>query len=589
MTSTTDQDRKKKSLPLRTHGTPSASSAQFTGEVINGVIIEDEDPQGPGGSRSRSDGRPQSEPLHNEGPAAESSTGQPAGESVRAPYPASRIRHDVDEAGRRYMEQVRRADLMAKKTPKARKSQLTGLHKAYTSMMVLSCLQPLSEGINAKSVLSVVGMSSALCLLSPNFRNQVGDFGSQMSEAIEGKIEERKKRHVDRVVFVGDRAGQRGVPLSERWEKKYAKAQNAERGGRDAYTARSAGMTEVALTENAYAAMRVPGADVDGIRDTHDSMLKDLYQDAYEDGVEASEVAESARVVVGLRLEEEPGLAEVFGETAHGQFTKSDPREVVIAATGETTTVWTGEFENRLGQKIDAGSMGLRSPMDADQHQSAMAETMTADMVSLTQKQGVEGLNVGVVSYASAWGLKGRPDFSEMADSDSPLGERLRSSRTMQNSMGADGITAAEQQRIYSNAYVDSMENISRMYPEVEREWAHKFGENWRDNMRDFVRDPESFMSQPGGESAASAEDQGNWEATPDADYSQGRHRQEPQGKHAGPSAETSQPANPAASTARKYRNARINQNYIETADTGVTGLGSDDSDHRDQDFQMGG
>lgn len=605
MASSTDQVRKKKTLPLQTHNVP--HEEEFEGEILDAEIIEDDEPARatPGGpsnqrnprqpgqrSTARGKRRSEREQKRNQAwddrraredlPSSASFVPQMSASTQKPADPASQLRRDVDRAGKKYMETLRKSDIIsAKRTPRERTSQLTGIHKGYVSMMVLSCLQPLSQGINSKSVLNMVGMGSAMWMLSPNFRSQVGDFGAQMRETIVKKIDERRQSQIDKVLSTAAAQQEAGKPLSQKWQNKLERAERAERGGRDAYTAQSAGMTEVALTENAYAAMRVEGVNIDEIRDTHSSMLKTLYEQAHEDGVDANEVAMAARVVVGLRLEEEPELASVFGELAHGQFGKSEPREVRMSGTEETAHVWTGEFESRLGQKIEAGSFGLRSPMDANQHQAAIADTMTADMISLTRQHGVDGLNMGVVSYAAAWGLKDRPDFDGMVAMDNPLGERLRTSRVMLDTLNADNISDSEQQRIYSNAYVDALETVSALYPEIEQEWAAKFGENWRENMRSFVSDPQSYMNQTGGESTASKEQQGEWDA--------------PSAWEAGPASQdrnnptTQQTNNTATQTSRKYRNARINQNYIETAKTGVMGMGSDPSDFRDQDFEMGG
>ncbi|WP_026534631.1 hypothetical protein [Arthrobacter sp. H14] len=608
MATITDQDRKKKTLPLQTYEIP--QDEQFDGEVIDGEILEDGDPvqssraePGPGkqkpagskksGERTASPGdrrRQQRKQSDQQRKQQRSQTADPLGStSTRktADTPTSKLRHEVDDAGKRFMEEVRKADILAaKKTSKERNLQLTGIHKGYVSMMVLSCIQPLSQGVNPQSVMSVVGMGSAMWMMSPNFRNQVGDFAESMKETITSKIDERRQSQIDKVMITVGAKGEAGQRLSQKWKNKLERAERAERGDRDAYTAQSAGMTEVALTENAYAAMRVEGADVSAIADNHFSMLKDLYAHAYDDGVEAHEVATSARMVVGQRLGEEPELASVFDELSHGQFTKSDPREVRLSGTDETVQVWTGEFESRLGQPIEAGSFGVRQPMDGGQHQKAISETITGDMIALTSDHGVDGLNMGVVGYASAWGLKERPDYDGMLAMDNPLGERLRTSRIMLNTMNSDNISSSEQQRIYSNAYVDALDNISLLYPEIEQEWAVKFGANWRENMRDFVSNPQHFMGGPGGESAAEGEDTWEagsaWEAGPAGDGKENSTTGQSQ-------AQPQQPGNPAAEAARKHRNARINQNYNETAKTGVHGLGSDASDFRDQDFELGG
>lgn len=581
MASSTAQDRKTKTLPLQTHevphGTPGGDDEPFARVIHEGEIIDEDGPFTAGsgepgsawgarrpGQRTADRDRRHSERERQRNEAWDARRERenlppsaPADLGLAAD-PATRLRWAVSAAGKTYMAEVERANLLAeKKTPRERASQLTGIHKSYVSMMVLSCLKPLSEGVTAKSLLSMVGMGSAMWMLSPNFRNQVGDFGDQMKEAISTKIDERRQSRIDKVITGAAEEQADGIPLSQKWQAKLDRAERAQRGGRDAFTAQSAAMTEVALTEATYIAMRKEGADVEGLRTTYASLLNTLYEQAHEDGVDASEVSRAARVVVGLRLVEEPELASIFGELAHGQFTKSAPREVRISGTGETARVWTGEFESRLGQQVRSGSFGLRVPMDAAGHQAAMADTMTADMISLTRQQGADGLNMGVVGYAAAWGLKDRPDYTHMAAMDNHLGERLRTSGLMLSTMNADGISAAEQQRIYSNAYVDAMENVRALYPEVEEEWAVRFGTNWRENMRSFVSDPESYMGantawNPARESAPA------WEAGP---------------------------THPST----KYRNARINQNYVATNTGGTTGLGSDSSDFRDEGFDLGG
>jgi hypothetical protein len=574
MASSTAQDRKTKTLPLQTHevphGAPAGDDEPFARVIHDGEIIDEDGPFTTGsgqpadprrmrrpGQRTadRDSRRSERERQRNE---AWDARREAANLPASAPAGPTTLRQAVDFAGKAYMAELKRAKILAdRKTPKERASQLTGIHKSYVSMMVLSCLEPLREGISAKSVLSVVGMGSAMWMLSPNFRNQVGDFRDQMKETISSKIDERRQSKLDKVITGAAEQKADGTPLSQKWQTKLDRAERATRGGRDAYTAQSAGMTEVALTENAYAAMREEGADVEAIQINYSSLLNTLYDQAHEDGVDASEVAQAARVVVGLRLVEEPELASVFGELAHGQFAKSAPREVRLSGTDETARVWTGEFESRLGQKVEAGSFGVRAPMNANEHQAAIADTMTADMISLTRQLGADGLNMGVVSYAAAWGLKDRPDYASMAGMDNPLGERLRTSALMLTSMNSDGISDSEQQRIYSNAYVDAMENVSALYPQVEQEWAAKFGTNWRDNMRSFVSDPESYM----GANAA-------WETA----------------RESSPSWESG-PASPSA----KYRNARINQNYVATNTGGITGIGTDSSDFRDEGFDMGG
>lgn len=584
MAGSTEQTTKTKTLPIPTHEVPPGNVS--TGDVFESVIVEDEGTRTP-----REPRRPRLFPdKAARGPVREGerrrqdwwdrrqeSDNVLTGAAPADMDPMDRLRWETRRAGMVYMRAVRDSDVLSpKKTHTERTEQLTGLHKAYASMMVLSCVKPLSEGFNSKNVLNVIGMGAAMWMLSPNFRIQVGDFKAQMKDTITEKIEERRtgkiEKRIDKsmgkVRKAQGKAADKDKPLSARWQRRLEKTERAQRGGRDLYTAKSAAMTEVALTEAAYAAIRQEGADVRTLMDVHGTMVKALYEQAFEDGVKPEEIATAARVVVGLRLADEPGLACVFGDLAHGQFARSDPREVRIGENGETARVWSGEFESRLGQKVESGSFGLRPPMDSIMHQKAMADTMTADMIALIREGGVEGLNVGMVGHAAAWGLKDSENYSEMLKMDNPLGERLRSSRLMMDSMDHDGLSASEQQTAYSNAYVDAVGYISTLYPQVEQEWGEKFGADWKENMRDFVSNPQSYMDMA-GEEPRQPEPSGAWPAGP---AGSGRP-QEGRSRQAG----------------RSYLRSRINQNYIETSKTGLTGFGSDDSDFRDDGFEMGG
>lgn len=496
--------------------------------------------------------------------------------------PVSRLRRDVSAAGDTYMENVRKSDLLKKKqTPKERRSQLTGMHKGYTSMMMMACVQPLSQGLSGESLMSTLGMSASMWMLSPNFRNQVKDSVDDVRDSITKKIKAREKSNID------NRRGPEGdTPLSAKWQRRLDKVERMERGDRDLFTAESAGMTEVALTENAYYAMREEGADIDLIRDNHAATMTDLYTLAAEDGVGAEDIARNARLFVGQRLEDEPELAGVFTELSHGQYVKGDPQEVREAGTNNTRTQWLGNYESRLGHTVTTGSFALREPMSAEQHQMSVADTMAGDLIKLSRDHGADGLSMGMSSYMAGWGIKDHPGYEKLSAANSPLGERLRAADTMRATMTADGISPADQQAIYTGAYVDAMTVMGDRDPALIEEWNQRYGADWKNNMDTFMtkakadgQDKDKATATDGqGEHDGEFVDLGESEGVEPEDGTEGPGATEP--------AEDS--AQSAAKAARKYRNARVNQNYNESAPTGLTGLGSDNSDYRDEGFEMG-
>lgn len=499
-----------------------------------------------------------------------------AQQAAQSGTPVSQLRRDVSRAGDKYMEDVRKSDILKKKqTPKERRSQLTGMHKGYTSMMMMACVQPLSQGLSGESLMSTLGMGAAMWALSPNFRNQVKDSADDVRDSIVKKIKAREMSAINKKQgkLKGD------ATLSDKWQKRLDKVERMERGDRDLYTAESAGMTEVALAENAYHAMREEGADLDKIRDTHAATLADLYSLAEQDGVGAEDIARNARLVIGARLEQEPELAGIFTELSHGQYVKGDPQEVRMAGTNETRTQWLGDYKSRLGQTVTSGSFAVREPMNSDQHQEAMADTMAADMIQLSRHHGADGLNMGMASYMAGWGIKDHPGYKGLSEVNSPLGQRLRAADTMRASMTADGISVEDQRAIYTGAYVDAMTIMGDRDPALIEAWNERFGENWKTNMSQFMADANATATN----TSAPTDAEGEF-----IDLGEAEGNDPSQGGAAADAEPAENQSHSAAQAARRYRNARVNQNYNEAAPTGLTGFGSDDSDFRDEGFEMG-
>lgn len=402
--------------------------------------------------------------------------------------PLAQLKRDTMLAGETYMESLRKSGILdAGETKATQRKQLSGMHQVYASMMVLQCVQPLQQGLSGQNIASVLGMGASMWMLSPNFRTQVGSFAGQMGEVIRGKIEGRgsKKDRKAQSRFEALSAKGKGDQLANRWQKRLDKMEHAERGHRLPFTAQSAAMTEVALAEAAYADMRRPGANPRVIQDRYESALSALYEYAEDDGLAREEISRSMRVIVGQRLEKEPGIANVFSELGHGRFTKSEPREVYINGTTETATVWTGDFvDSYEGRVITSGSFRLRQPMSVNEHRLLASETLAAEMTSTTS---VGELNDVLSQYVVAASVGRYPDVVDQIENPDAR-RRLGKARTMFASMQADGLSPEQQRFAYSAAYVDAVEAAQHANPKLGAEWAAQYGDNWREKVAEEMR-----------------------------------------------------------------------------------------------------
>lgn len=383
----------------------------------------------------------------------------------RASDPLERLREDTRAAGEAYLAKLRASDVVKTSAPvEAKREQLRGVHKIYASMMVLQCVSPLKEGANAANVLQVIGMGAAMWAMSPDFRTELGSYGDQIGAAINEKISLRSDKGAGKLV--------------NKWKDRLS----GEKSGKGpAMTAQSAALTEVGLAESAYAAMREPGADVEHISDAYESALGALYAEAAEAGLESEEVSKSMRIVVGQRIARDPGAAAVFSELAHGRFA-AQLRQVKVAdpqgGPPVERTAWTGDYKDSfMGQRITAGSFGLRPPMDAEEHRIRCAETMVGEMVSC---RDAEELDAVLTDYAVG---STAMTYPEAAQDPGGLAGRTRTGRaaSMFASMGHDGVDAVGQQYAYASAYADAVEVLQQARPDLADQWMAAHGGDWKE------------------------------------------------------------------------------------------------------------
>ncbi|MFD9867498.1 hypothetical protein ACFXI8_23735 [Streptomyces niveus] len=424
-----------------------------------------------------------------------------------------KLRAETRLAGEKYMDSLRNSKLLVPGfNDEERDEQLSAMHHVYMQMMMQSCLKPLSRGVNINSVIQAASMMIAMRMLSPDFRKEMSSYLQPLKDKIQERINLRTRRMVNSAesgiahrqrLFRGVSSEARRERLlgstdprdhlTRKWRKRFDDMQHRERGHREMYTPDSAAMTEVALMENAFWKMREPGADVGQIRDSYRAMRKRLHDQMGQDDLERQEVVQRARMIIGQRMEYEPELRTMFNGVAHGRIVKAPAHEERIAGADRIRTVWSGEFDDQLGQRLPKDAMfTLRRPMDADTHQVQLAETMKTSILDSLNRGDEDGYGANMLGYLVGFAAKKQGlDTSGLPDM---LQHRLDQSEVMIASMDIDGLPPQEQQRVYSNAYVDATEAVNEKYPDLEHELKRSLGENWQQTLQTAVDDPGAFF-----------------------------------------------------------------------------------------------
>ncbi|MEU6263724.1 hypothetical protein [Saccharopolyspora shandongensis] len=439
-----------------------------------------------------------------------------------------KLRAETKLAGEKYMESLRNSKLLVPGfNDEEREQKFNAMHHVYMQMMLQGCLKPLTRGVNPNSIIQAAGMMVAMRMLSPDFKKEMDSYLQPLKDKIQERIDARTKsmrsfaerkagEHNDLVAastaaklernpalaedekFMAGREGKktdRNAFLSKKWQRRMEAMERRERGNREMFTPESAAMTEVALMENAFWRMRAPGNDSNEIYTSYRAMRKRLRGQMAEDGLDRQDVVKRARMIIGERMESEPEMRLMFNGMAHGRIVKAPPHEERMAGTDRVREVWSGEFDDQLGRRIpDDGLFTLRRPMDAAAHQVQLSETMASSMLNGLQHddQGayagsIMGYLVGFAAKKVGLDTRGLPLV---------LQQRFDQSESMLASMDIDGLSSEEQQRVYSNAFTDAMEEVGKRHPGVEESLRLNFGEDWQATLQAAVDDPARFIRE---------------------------------------------------------------------------------------------
>lgn len=530
--------------------------------------------------------------------------------------PEETLRRDIAAAGLQFKKDLMSSEMFGPGPKPPVAQELSKFHKKYVSMMMLSCFEGLEKGVNVESVVRALTMSAAMWAWSPAFRGQARELVYKGKAAmIDSKQDFLEKIEADVERRFAEAGGHEGCSNAQAyfWKNRLDGIKAMRRGDREPFTAHSAGLAQVSMDEKAFVAMRADGADIEQITRQHRAAVEKLYGMAAYDGVSGDDVSRAARMIIGRQLKDNPQYAAMYQELSHADFTMAKPREVVVDGSGRTQKIWDGAFTHRSGVTVNSGAFEVRKPMSAQSHQQAMASAIYQD---LTTCEDTDEMHRMLVTYAVGWGATPDSPLVRAFPADNPARSRWEAAMTMKRAMVSDNLSDQEAQLVYSNAFMDALEEIHDTAPGIEESWSQKYGQSWRSDIERLVRDPggvSDFWKKADqfnrGEEFSDVGNRGGF-STPDQQSSQDdqadstsrdypapgdtgspQSQPEPGSGYRMPdrSRRNRRPRRPAGqSTSERYHRARQNQAYNEV-DTGNIGFTRDDAQLDNPDFELGG
>ena len=393
--------------------------------------------------------------------------------------PAAQVRLRSQLAARDLSSALRRSGITRNGASKeAQRQKLTDWQKAYVMTMVSNCVAPLRQGMTAETLLETVGMGATMWLVSPNYRQQLGDKLGEVHGAIVNRIARRGEGRLRaREQRILDRGGSRS-DMDAKSIRRLEKIERLDRHGLEPLTPQLAALMEIGIAENAYQEMRAPGADPAAVAKSHAQALGELYDMAQRDGIEAGEVSAAMRKILVHRMMSEPELGQVFQGLAHGKFERLPDKPDVIDIT--------------KGKQVDRGSFLVRPPMTIAEHENAMQEVFTAELLR-TLVDEPELLDARMYELAVGVHL----GFSDVRNAvrdengvkDQAARQRLVRSGGMFVAMENDGISEDLAAESYLKTLVTSIGGLAEALPAFGAMWDGPEGEQWRQGLKRVMDD----------------------------------------------------------------------------------------------------
>lgn len=227
------------------------------------------------------------------------------------------------------------------------KKHFSGMNEIFLNQMLMTCIAPLQDGLNADSAISCVCMYIGMRVASKDFKQHSDNMKNKLLHGLYSHKAEKDGPDSD------------AAKKAEGYRQKVVMAAN---GGRTPLSPRSAALTNIAITQSAYRAMHQPGADVEKIMTQYSDAIDALHDQCVDDGVSIDSMHKHMRSYVGQMSERQPEMATMFKELSYDGVKRAPYH---IDSNNPNRKIWTGEYLSKDGS-MHNGGFTPRIPLTAD-------------------------------------------------------------------------------------------------------------------------------------------------------------------------------------------------------------------------------
>lgn len=394
------------------------------------------------------------------------------------------------------------------KAPSEGLKKMRGKHDAYAGMMVMGCLAPLRQGIDAESVAAVATTAAVMWALSPAFRDTIDGFTEKFSTMSDKKLEKANNRARSGMAFKNE-AQRKRVDKIVKENTNVHRAEKARMMGADEShvprTVDSAAQQLVELNHNAYTAMREKKADPVQVMRKYAAMREGFEHECGVDGLDMTKVNSRARWLVGNVAQHDHSVLTKHAEISHGAYVTANPKEIDLGTNGSTHR-WPGSWVSQTDRSQvvsqEADFFTPRMPQSPDNHYASVNQMMSADIGATmmrfngaTKNEAMAELKDKLVGYSAAMGNQSHSLAGTYSTAAGAAGNMHSAIRAMKD----DGLEDGMVRQIVDQNVSSTISQLVEHYPREMAEFNKAYpSDEWAAEAGRFQSSPETYLAETG-------------------------------------------------------------------------------------------
>lgn len=394
------------------------------------------------------------------------------------------------------------------KAPSEGLKKMRGKHDAYAGMMVMGCLAPLRQGIDAESVAAVATTAAVMWALSPAFRDTVDGFTDKIGTMSDKKLEKTNDRARSGMAFKNE-AQRKRVDKIVKENTNVHLAEKARMMGADENhvprTVDSAAQQLVELNHNAYSAMREKEADPVQVMRKYAAMREGFEHECGVDGLDMTKVNSRARWLVGNVAQHDHSVLTKHAEISHGAYVTADPKEINLGTNGSTHRwpgSWVAQTDRSQVVSQEADFFTPRMPQSPDNHYASVNQMMSADIGATmmkfngaTKNEAMAELKDKLVGYSAGMGNQSHSLAGTYSTAAGAAGNMHSAIRAMKD----DGLEDGMVRQIVDQNVSSTINQLVEHYPKEMAEFNKAYpSDEWVAEAGRFQSAPETYLAETG-------------------------------------------------------------------------------------------